>query len=79
MRLLVLGGTHFLGRAIVDDAISRGYEVTTFSRGLTGQPRPGAEVLRGDRTSPADLVQLAERDWDAVIDTCARTSRPGSG
>ena len=69
MRLLVLGGTRFLGRAIVDDAISRGYDVTTFSRGLSGQPRPGAEALRGDRTSAEDLLPLAERDWDAVIDT----------
>jgi 2'-hydroxyisoflavone reductase len=69
MRLLVLGGTRFLGRAIVDDAISRGYDVTTFTRGLSGQPRPGAEALHGDRTSFEDLLQLAERDWDAVIDT----------
>ena len=69
MRLLVLGGTRFLGRAIVDDAISRGYDVTTFSRGQSGHPRPGAEVLHGDRTSAEDLRQLAGRDWDAVIDT----------
>jgi len=69
MRLLVLGGTRFLGRAIVDDAISRGYDVTTFTRGISGQPRPGAEALHGDRTSFEDLLPLAERDWDAVIDT----------
>jgi len=69
MRLLVLGGTRFLGRAVVDDAISRGYDVTTFSRGLSGHPRPGAEALHGDRTSAEDLRQLAGRDWDAVIDT----------
>jgi len=69
MRLLVLGGTRFLGRAIVEDAISRGYDVTTFSRGLSGHPRPGAEALRGDRTSAEDLLQLSARDWDAVIDT----------
>jgi nucleoside-diphosphate-sugar epimerase len=69
MRLLVLGGTRFLGRAIVDEAISRGHDVTTFSRGLSGHPRPGAEVLHGDRTSFEDLLQLAVRDWDAVIDT----------
>ena len=69
MRLLVLGGTRFLGRAIVDEAISRGYDVTTFSRGLSGHPRPGAEALQGDRTSFGDLLRLAERDWDGVIDT----------
>ncbi len=69
MRLLVLGGTRFLGRAIVDDAISRGYDVTTFSRGLSGHPRPGADALRGDRTNAEDLRQLAQREWDGVIDT----------
>jgi 2'-hydroxyisoflavone reductase len=69
MRLLVLGGTRFLGRAIVDDAISRGYDVTTFTRGLSGHPRPGVESLRGDRTNAADLRQLGQREWDGVIDT----------
>jgi len=69
MRLLVLGGTRFLGRAIVDDAASRGYDVTTFSRGQSGHPRPGAEALHGDRTNADDLRQLGQRDWDAVVDT----------
>jgi 2'-hydroxyisoflavone reductase len=69
MRLLVLGGTRFLGRAIVDEAIRRGYDVTTFSRGLSGEPRPGAEALHGDRTSSADLARLAGRDFDMAIDT----------
>src|SRR5216683_3961764 len=69
MRLLVLGGTRFLGRAIVDEAIRRGHDVTTFSRGLSGEPRPGAEALHGDRTSFEDLLRLAGRDFDAAIDT----------
>jgi len=69
MRVLVLGGTRFLGRAIVDEACSRGYDVTTFSRGRSGHPRPGAEALLGDRTNPGDLKQLMRREWDAVIDT----------
>ena len=69
MRLLVLGGTRFLGRSIVDEAVSRGYDVTTFSRGQSGHPRPGAEALHGDRTNPADLTQLAQREWDGVVDT----------
>src|SRR5882724_10504567 len=73
MRLLVLGGTRFLGRAIVDEAIRRGYDVTTFSRGLSGEPRPGAEALHGDRTNSADLLRLAERDFDLVIDTSVST------
>lgn len=69
MRLLVLGGTHFAGRAIVDEACSRGYDVTTFSRGRSGHHRPGAVALTSDRTNPADLRQLARGEWDAVIDT----------
>jgi 2'-hydroxyisoflavone reductase len=69
MRLLVLGGTHFLGRAIVDEACSRGYDVTTFSRGLSGHHRPGTEILTGDRTNPSDLRQLERGEWDGVIDT----------
>jgi 2'-hydroxyisoflavone reductase len=70
MRLLVLGGTRFVGRAIVDEAIRRGHDVTTFTRGLS-EPRPGTRALHGDRTSPGDLAQLGEHDWDAVIDTSA--------
>ena len=69
MRLLVLGGSQFLGRAIVDEACSRGYDVTTFSRGRSGHHRPGTETLTGDRTNPEDLRQLARGSWDAVIDT----------
>lgn len=69
MRILVLGGTRFVGRAVVDQAVSRGHDVTTFTRGKHGEPRPGAEALHGDRTSPQDMLVLAARDWDAVIDT----------
>jgi nucleoside-diphosphate-sugar epimerase len=69
MRLLVLGGTRFLGRAVVDEAVSRGYDVTTFTRGISGHPRPGAESLFGDRTRPEDLRQLQGREWDGVVDT----------
>jgi 2'-hydroxyisoflavone reductase len=69
MRILVLGGTQFVGRAIVDQAVSRGHDVTTFTRGQHGEPRPGAEALHGDRTRQQDMAVLAGRDWDAVIDT----------
>jgi nucleoside-diphosphate-sugar epimerase len=69
MRLLVLGGTRFVGRAVVDEAVRRGYDVTTFTRGVSGEPRPGAEALHGDRANADDLAKLGGRDWDAVIDT----------
>ncbi len=68
MRLLVLGGTRFVGRAVVDEAMRRGHDVTTFTRGLA-EPRPGTTALHGDRTNPGDLAQLGKQDWDAVVDT----------
>ena len=67
MRLLVLGGTKFLGRAAVEAALERGHEVTLFNRGETNPELfPDAEKLRGDRDS--DLSALEGREWDAVID-----------
>jgi hypothetical protein len=59
--MLVLGGTRFLGRAVVSDALARGWDVTVFNRGTTGVPPPGIEVLRGDRTVPDDLRTLVGR------------------
>ncbi|QMU69582.1 NAD-dependent epimerase/dehydratase family protein [Streptacidiphilus sp. P02-A3a] len=70
MKILVLGGTSFLGRAYVTDLLDRGHEVTTFNRGRSGPDQPGVEAVRGDRDSPADLERLvADRRWDAVVDT----------
>src|SRR4051794_4353301 len=68
MRLLVLGGTQFLGRHLVEAALGRGHEVTTFTRGVTNPGLfPDVEEIRGDRG--ADLGQLRGREWDAVVDT----------
>ena len=67
MRLLFIGGTKFLGRATVEEALRRGHEVTLFNRGETNPDLfPETERLRGDRA--ADLSPLAGREWDAVID-----------
>ena len=67
MRLLVLGGTKFLGRAFVESALAGGHEVTLFNRGETNPGRfPDAEHLHGDRTG--DLEALAGCTWDAVVD-----------
>ena len=69
VRLLVIGGTVFLGRAVVADALARGHAVTIFHRGLHNPDLfPEAEHLLGDRTR--DLSALHGREWDAVIDTC---------
>ena len=69
MRLLIIGGTVFVGRHLVEQALRRGHTVTLFNR---GQSNPGlfpeAEHLIGDRGG--DVSALAGRTWDAVIDTC---------
>jgi 2'-hydroxyisoflavone reductase len=78
VKLLVLGGTRFLGRHVVEAALARGHEVTTFTRGK--QPNHwGAAVtaLTGDRDpakAPA-LTALARGTWDAAIDTCGYVPR----
>jgi 2'-hydroxyisoflavone reductase len=74
MRVLILGGTLFLGRHLAAAALGRGHEVTLFNRGHTNPDLfPEAEHLHGDRDG--DLSALAGRDWDAVVDTSARLPR----
>lgn len=69
MRILVLGGTRFLGRAVVADAAGRGWQVTVFNRGTSGEAPDGVDAIRGDRRSAADLARLAESGpWDVVVD-----------
>ncbi|MDQ1731967.1 MAG: hypothetical protein QOK10_2126 [Pseudonocardiales bacterium] len=69
MQILVLGGTVFLSRSMVETSLARGHAVTTFNRGLSGEPVPGAEALHGDRRDPAGLAQLIGRHFDLVFDT----------
>ena len=70
MRLLVLGGTHHVGRAVVETALGRGDDVTTLTRGVSGPSASGAIALHADRTDPAMLrAALGTAEWDAVIDT----------
>ncbi len=74
MKLLVLGGTVFLGRHLVEAATARGHSVTLFNRGQHNpELYPEVEKLRGDRDS--DLSALQGRRWDAVIDTCGYLPR----
>jgi 2'-hydroxyisoflavone reductase len=68
MNLLILGGTIFLGRYLVEAALARGHQVTLFNRGQHGAELfPGIEKLRGDRDGGLDV--LRGRRWDAVVDT----------
>lgn len=74
MDLLILGGTIFLGRHLVDAALAAGHQVTLFNRGQHGaELYPQVEKLRGDRDGGLDA--LAGRRWDAVIDTCGYVPR----
>src|SRR4051794_41758592 len=70
MRLLVLGGTRFVGRAVANDAVARGWDVTVLNRGATAAPPEGVASLTADRTSYAELTDvLGDASWDLVVDT----------
>lgn len=68
-RLLVIGGTAFVGRAVVEEALARGFQVTTFNRGQTNPDLfPQVEKRHGDRDGGLD--SLGDGEWDLVVDTC---------
>lgn len=73
MKLLILGGTGFIGPPMVRYAVERGHEVTIFTRGRSKSDVPGVEHLVGDRSG--DLDALKGRTWDAVLDNNARDYR----
>jgi 2'-hydroxyisoflavone reductase len=68
MKLLILGGTRFMGRHLVEAALARNHEVTLFNRGTLPSMPAGVETIHGNRNS--DLMKLQGRHWDTVIDTC---------
>jgi nucleoside-diphosphate-sugar epimerase len=68
MRILVLGGTGFVGRAVVAEALARQEPVTVLNRGRR-EPLPGVEALVGDRRAPDGLAGLGGGEWDVVVDT----------
>jgi 2'-hydroxyisoflavone reductase len=66
--VLILGGTRFVGRHIVDALLQRGHDVVLFNRGKSNRSAfADLEQIHGDRTT--DLPKLGERTWDAVVDT----------
>lgn len=74
MQLLIIGGTRFVGRALVEAALARGHTLTLFNRGQSGPGLfPDVESISGDREH--DLDRLQGRRWDAVIDTCGYVPR----
>jgi len=75
LRILILGGTAFLGPAQVEYALARGHSVTLFNRGRTNPELfPDVEKLVGDRSVP-DYSALEGREWDAVIDNSANVAQ----
>ncbi len=76
MKILVIGGTAFLGRHLIETAMARGHDLSMFNRmQLAPDLFPNIERLRGDRQ--LDLKALHGRQWDAVIDTCGYLPRDG--
>lgn len=75
MKLLVLGGTQFVGKYIVEAALEAGHEVTLFHRGRSCRPedQPHVRHIIGDRENLDDLYKLTEQEWDVVLDTSAYT------
>jgi 2'-hydroxyisoflavone reductase len=80
MRILIIGGGRFLGRAFAAEALAAGHRVTVFNRGRTSVDLEGVRVVHGDRENLDDLAALATDapetaedggpPWDAVVDTC---------
>ncbi|MCK2236494.1 MULTISPECIES: NAD-dependent epimerase/dehydratase family protein [unclassified Crossiella] len=75
MRILVLGGTIFLSKAVAEEALRRGHDVVCAVRGVSGQVPAGAVTAVVDRSAPEGLAALAGERFDAVVDV-ARISFP---
>ena len=74
MRLLILGGTRFLGRAVAACGLARGHEVICAARGMAGPVPAGARLIRVDRDEADGLAALTRETFDAVVDV---TRHPG--
>src|SRR5215471_7554750 len=73
-KILIIGGTRFMGYYATEYALTRGHEVTLFNRGKSGPDIfPNAEKIQGDRDQDIDM--LRGRQWDAVLDTCGYVPR----
>lgn len=73
--LLVLGGTGFVGRAVVEEGLLRGWQVTMFNRGHVPTVDPSIHRVIGDRLIPETLTGLQHDEWDIVVDTWSGAPR----
>ena len=69
MRLLVLGGTQYVGHAAVAEGLARGWDVTVANRGRSGPPQDGVRAVVLDRTRPGAFDALRDQRFDVVLDT----------
>ncbi|BAS58439.1 MULTISPECIES: NAD-dependent epimerase/dehydratase family protein [Leptolyngbya] len=72
MRILIMGGTRFIGVYLTQLLVQQGHDVTLFNRGNKPAPVEGVKQVTGDRTNADDLKQLASLDFDAVFDNNGR-------
>jgi nucleoside-diphosphate-sugar epimerase len=71
MKVLILGGTRFVGRHVAQQLLDRGCQVTVLHRGVTGEATPGTVSVSGDRSKPDGLAALGDQRFDAVVDMSA--------
>lgn len=75
MRILVLGGTVYLSKAVATEALASGHEVACAARGTSGDPPEGATFVRIERDSADDMAALAGEHYDAVVDVARLPSQ----
>tara|TARA_Y100001968_G_scaffold240452_1_gene223994 strand:- start:510 stop:1430 length:921 start_codon:yes stop_codon:yes gene_type:complete len=72
MKVLVMGGTRFVGKYLVSNLVSKGFDITVFTRGQNPIPK-GVSHVKGDRKSKEDLNLLSGQPFDVIVDSSGRT------
>jgi 2'-hydroxyisoflavone reductase len=78
MRILILGGTAWLGSTVATAAVHHGHRVTCLARGESGVAPAGIRFVRADRTGPDAYADVAGEDWDAVVDVSRQPGQVGA-